>query len=137
MAAGIVPASAGPVPFPLQTTAVTLDGTPLGRALHPNSLNSLRFTVTYNHADGLYHLWVLNGGDATNPSDMQVSDITHATSTDGVNCASKGNQVGSFGMVSGNIYLVQDTAAAAGAPTGGQYRRPGQDLATALGQPRE
>lgn len=83
-------ASAGPVPFPLQTFSVKLDGVALGQALHPNSLNSLRFTVTFNPGDGLYHLWVLNGGDTQTPADMRVSDITHATSSDGINFISIG-----------------------------------------------
>jgi hypothetical protein len=87
---GIVSADAAPVPFPLQTTVVRLDGTPLGKALHPASLNSLRFTVVFNAADGLFHLWVLNGGDTENPADMQVADITHATSADGASFVSQG-----------------------------------------------
>ena len=84
------PAAAAPVPFPLQTTTVRLDGIALGQALHPVSLNSLRYTVTFNLGDGLYHLWVLNGGDTQTPADMQVSDVTHATSSDGVNFISLG-----------------------------------------------
>jgi hypothetical protein len=87
---GIVSAHAAPVPFPLQTSVVRLDGTPLGKALHPASLNSLRFTVVFNAADGLFHLWVLNGGDTQTPADMQVADITHATSTDGASFVSQG-----------------------------------------------
>ncbi len=83
-------AAAAPVPFPLQTTVVMLDGTSLGTVLHPNSLNSLRYTVVFNAADGRYHLWVLNGGDTQTPPDMQVSDITHATSIDGVRFTSLG-----------------------------------------------
>jgi hypothetical protein len=89
-AAAISAATAAPVPFPLQTATVKLDGVVLGQALHPASLNSLRFTVVFNPGDGLYHLWVLNGGDTQTPADMQVSDITHATSTDGVNFISRG-----------------------------------------------
>ena len=84
------PAAGAPVAFPLGTTVVKLDGAPLGKALHPSSLNSLRFTVAYDPGGGLYHLWVLDGGDSTNPSDMQVSDITHATSADGMSFASAG-----------------------------------------------
>ncbi|MFO1395622.1 MAG: IPTL-CTERM sorting domain-containing protein [Burkholderiales bacterium] len=83
-------ASAAPVPFPVQTTPVKLDGVAIGQPLHPKSLNSLRFTATYVAADGRYHLWVLNGGDSQAPADMRVADITHATSTDGVNFASAG-----------------------------------------------
>lgn len=76
--------TAAPIPFPLNTTVVKLDGVPIGSPLHPATQNSLRNTVAFNPADGLYHLWVLNGGDTTTPADMQVSDITHATSPDGV-----------------------------------------------------
>jgi hypothetical protein len=83
-------AAAAPVPFPTQTFTVTLDGIALGQALHPSSLNSLRYTVTFNPGDGLYHLWVLNGGDSQTPADMQVSDVTHATSTDGISFTSRG-----------------------------------------------
>ncbi len=84
-------AQAAPVPFPLQTTVVTIDGTPLGSLRHPASFNSIRFTVAFNPADNLYHLWVLNGGDTQTPPDMQVSDITHATSADGAHFTSLGN----------------------------------------------
>jgi hypothetical protein len=83
-------ATAAPVPFPLQTNSVKLDGVALGQPLHPASLNSLRYTVTFNPADGRYHLWVLDGGDTQTPADMQVADITHATSVDGVNFSSLG-----------------------------------------------
>jgi len=83
-------ATAAPVPFPQQTLTIKLDGIALGPALHPTSLNSLRYTATFNAGDGLYHLWVLNGGDSQTPADMQVSDITHATSFDGLNFTSLG-----------------------------------------------
>lgn len=83
-------AVAAPVPFPTATTAARLDGVPLGAPLHPASLNSLRFTVAYADADSLFHLWVLNGGDSQAPADMQVADITHATSADGINFTSRG-----------------------------------------------
>ena len=84
------PALAAPVAVPLQTLTVKLDGIPLGQALHPNSQNSLRYTVAFNVGDGLFHLWVLDGGDTQTPADMQVADITHATSTDGVSFFSQG-----------------------------------------------
>lgn len=90
LAVSLSVAQAAPVPFPLQTTVVKLDGTALGSALHPLSLNSLRNTVAFNPGDGLYHLWVLNGGDTQTPADMQVAQITHATSGDGFNFASQG-----------------------------------------------
>jgi hypothetical protein len=83
-------AAAAPVPFPLNTTVVRLDGVPIGSPLHPTTLNSLRNTVAFNPADGLYHLWVLNGGDTTTPADMQVADITYATSADGFTFTSQG-----------------------------------------------
>jgi hypothetical protein len=41
-AAGI---HAAPVAFPLAATTARLNGIPLGKPLHPSSLNSLRFTV--------------------------------------------------------------------------------------------
>ena len=85
-----LPAIAAPVAFPQQTFTVKLDGVALGQALHPTSLNSLRYTVAFNAGDGLYHLWVLDGGDTETPADMQVADITHATSLDGVNFTSLG-----------------------------------------------
>ncbi len=83
-------ALAAPVAFPTATSTVRLDGVPLGAPLHPASLNSLRFTVAYSATDGVFHLWVLNGGDTQDPADMQVSDITHATSTDGIEFTSHG-----------------------------------------------
>ena len=83
-------AAAAPTPFPTQTTPVRLDGVPIGQPLHPSSLNSLRFTIAYDPAGELYHLWVLNGGDTQTPADMQVSDITHATSADGRAFVSQG-----------------------------------------------
>ena len=83
-------AVAAPVPFPLNTTVVKLDGMPIGSPIHPATLNSLRNTVAFNPGDGLYHLWVLNGGDTTTPPDMQVSDITYATSADGYTFTSQG-----------------------------------------------
>ena len=83
-------ATPAPVPFPLHTTAVRLDGVPLGAPLHPSSLNSLRFTVAFNPADSLFHLWVLNGGDTQAPPNMRVADITHATSANGYNFTTQG-----------------------------------------------
>ncbi|MFO1323706.1 MAG: hypothetical protein U1F15_06550 [Burkholderiales bacterium] len=85
-----LPAGAAPIAFPTQTTAVRLNGTPIGQPLHPSSLNSLRFTIAFNAADGLYHLWVLNGGDTQAPADMRVADITHATSADGRSFVAQG-----------------------------------------------
>src|SRR5262249_23733443 len=41
-------------------------------------------------ADGLYHLWVLNGGDTTTTADMRVADITYATAADGFTFTSQG-----------------------------------------------
>jgi len=84
------PAPGAPVAFPLSTSTVRLDGVPLGQPLHPASLNSLRFTATFNPQDSLYHLWVLDGGDTQNPSDMQVADVAHATSSDGINFTTLG-----------------------------------------------
>lgn len=49
-AAGI---HAAPVAFPLATTPVRLNGIPLGKPLHPSSLNSLRFAVAWNPGDSL------------------------------------------------------------------------------------
>ena len=83
-------AAAAPVAFPLNTTVVKLDGVPIGSPLHPATQNSLRYTVAFNPADGLYHMWVLNGGDTNTPADMQVSDISHATSPDGYTFTSAG-----------------------------------------------
>ena len=91
LAAGVLaPAWCGPVPFPTQTTAVTLDGVPIGQPLHPASLNSLRYTIAFNPGDGLYHLWVLDGADTATPAGMRVADIMHATSSNGHAFASKG-----------------------------------------------
>jgi len=86
----LAPAWCAPVPFPTQTTAVTLDGVPIGQPLHPASLNSLRYTIAFNPGDGLYHLWVLDGADTATPAGMRVADIMHATSSDGRAFASKG-----------------------------------------------
>lgn len=83
-------APAAPVAFPLSTSTVRLDGVAIGQPLHPASLNSLRFTATFNPLDSLYHLWVLDGGDTQNLSDMQVADIAHATSSDGINFTTQG-----------------------------------------------
>ena len=84
-------AAAAPVPFPLSTSTVKLNGVALGSPMHPASLNSLRYTATYNPGDSLYHLWVLDGGDTQNPSDMQLADVVHATSSDGINFTAQGN----------------------------------------------
>jgi hypothetical protein len=86
----VASANAAPVPFPTQTSQVRLDGVAIGQPLHPSSGNSLRFTIGFDAATGLYHLWVLNGGDTQTPADMQVADITHATSSDGRNFVSQG-----------------------------------------------
>ncbi len=83
-------AASAPIPFPTQTTPVRLDGTPLGAPLHPSSQNSLRFTIALNPVDGVFHLWVLNGGDTQAPTNMQVADITHATSADGRSFVARG-----------------------------------------------
>ena len=83
-------ATASPVAFPTATTAARLDGVPLGSPRHPSSLNSLRITVAYAPFDGLFHLWVLDGGDSQAPADMRVADITHATSADGIDFVSRG-----------------------------------------------
>ena len=66
---------AAPVAFPTNTTAVTLDGAPLGTG----TLGSgLRNTVV-QAADGSYHLWAI-----MNNPDSVISRIVHATATDGV-----------------------------------------------------
>ena len=87
---GVGGVEAAPVTFPLSTSTVKLDGVALGTPLHPASLNSLRYTLTFNPLDSLYHLWVLDGGDTQTPSDMQVADVMHAISVDGISFVSQG-----------------------------------------------
>lgn len=68
----LVPAAkADPVPFPINTTPVLLDGAPL---------THLRNTVV--HDGSTYHMWLLAGG--------QLSTVVHATSTDGIQFRTQG-----------------------------------------------
>ena len=72
---------AAPVAFPTNTTAVTLDGAPLGTG----TLGSgLRNTVV-QAADGSYHLWAI-----MNNPDSVISRIVHATATDGIHFITQG-----------------------------------------------
>ncbi|MCX8098241.1 MAG: DUF11 domain-containing protein [Casimicrobiaceae bacterium] len=80
---------AAPTAFPLRTTPVRLDGVPLGSAIHPVTARSAILNTILFH-DGLYHLWVMQGGDTASVSDRQVEDITYATSTDGIHFTSIG-----------------------------------------------
>jgi len=66
--------------FPMETTPVTLDGTPLGTQTTGSGLINTVVLV-----DGVYHMWVIKSG-----ADSYVSKTIHATSADGIRFTSDG-----------------------------------------------
>ena len=82
--------SAAPV-FRNDTCAVRLDGVRVGGDLTAGN-SSLRNTLAYDAAGGLYHFWGFVADDASFPSAASaVPAVRHATSSDGVHFTSDAN----------------------------------------------
>jgi hypothetical protein len=88
LAAGVFCCSsawAAPRTFHTNTCPLTLNGVHIGAELTPGG-SSLRNTVAWEPATGLYHFWGFTADDPNFPSAASaLTAVTHATSSDGVN----------------------------------------------------
>ena len=90
-ACGVATASATPPAFRTDFCSVRLDGVRVGSDLTPGN-SSLRNSIAYEPASGLYHFWGFAADDANFPSAASaLPAVRHATSTDGTHFVSDGH----------------------------------------------
>ena len=95
-------AVAAPPTFQNNTCPVRVDGNVIGTQLTPSGA-SLRNTVAYEPASGLYHFWGFLAEDANFPSSASaLGAVKHASSRDGINFTSDGHL--SYGIGSADYH---------------------------------